>query len=551
MSALLRQSRDLLNYAGRAVNRALEAIETTARNGPTGEQPILAAQQEVRNELADLIRLLDRDEDTWLVERELGQLIEAQEDARNATIRLSLRTIGREREDLPPPEVRELDRIAQRQREMRDRAQRLIGEMRRRAEALDGIDSSSASALRGSAEVGERGEVGRDMERAAEQAGANRLQNAADSQHSALETLQRMAERLRETRGARAEQLLRELADLVESIAHLIAGQENELIALARAEQTGEYGPRDDVMIRLVRNTRAVALKARAAAEKAQAIGRALDRAADAQDAAVTGLRGRPVDFPVVRAAEERSLDLLKEAKQLAEALQQQVRDEQTARRREALVEAYRALSEKQVAARQDTIALIASDRSTRRRIVEARRLSLIQNEIRTALAGLQGSTSELVESKIFNYVHQLMDQWCLEVIGAFREGDIDVFITDRQAMIAESIIRQIEALQPDEADEFARESASAGGGAGAGSGAPPLIPPVAEIKRLRSLQEQIYNQTKTLDLRADLDEAQRRQRLLETGRMQRRLVELGEEMLNRLPQPPAEEDPLTEPKER
>lgn len=399
--------------------------------------------------------------------------------------------------------------------------------------------------------MGERGEVGRDMERAAEQAGANRLQNAADSQHSALETLQRMAERLRETRGARAEQLLRELADLVESIAHLIAGQENELIALARAEQTGEYGPRDDVMIRLVRNTRAVALKARAAAEKAQAIGRALDRAADAQDAAVTGLRGRPVDFPVVRAAEERSLDLLKEAKQLAEALQQQVRDEQTARRREALVEAYRALSEKQVAARQDTIALIASDRSTRRRIVEARRLSLIQNEIRTALAGLQGSTSELVESKIFNYVHQLMDQWCLEVIGAFREGDIDVFITDRQAMIAESIIRQIEALQPDEADEFARESASAGGGAGAGSGAPPLIPPVAEIKRLRSLQEQIYNQTKTLDLRADLDEAQRRQRLLETGRMQRRLVELGEEMLNRLPQPPAEEDPLTEPKER
>jgi hypothetical protein len=111
--------------------------------------------------------------------------------------------------------------------------------------------------------------------------------------------------------------------------------------------------------------------------------------------------------------------------------------------------------------------------------------------------------------------------------------------------MIAESILRQAEALQPEEPGEFARESGVGSGGGGTGSGAPPLIPPVAEIKRLRSLQEQIYNQTKSLDLRTDLDEARRRQHLLETGRMQRKLIELGREMLQRLPRPPAEEEPM------
>jgi hypothetical protein len=542
LTALLAQSRDLLNYAGRAANRALAAIETRAESGSADGQVIIEAQQEVRDELADLIRLLDRDEDVWLVERELEELFREQVGTRNATIELTPRTIGRSREELSQAAVQALDRIGQRQQEMRDRVRRLIDDMRRRAEAMDDIDASSASALRAAAEAGERREVGRDMERAAEQAEANQLQNAAGSQQSALETLQRMAGHLHQARKAMAEQLLREIANLVESITQLIQVQENELIALARAEQMGRFAERDRPMIRLGRNTRAVALDARAGGADMQSIGRALDRAADAQDDAVDALRARPADARTARQAEERSLDLLKEAKQLAEALQQQVRKEQAARRREALVEAYRRLGEKQIAARQETLPLIEVDPLGRRQVVEARRLSLVQSEIRSGLADLEQNTAEIVDSAIFTYVHQLMDRWCAEVSEALVNSDIAVFVTDRQAMIAESITRQIEALQPDEADEFAQESASGDGGGGAGSGAPPLIPPVAEIRRLRSLQEQIYNQTRALDLRADLEETERRQRLLETGRMQRRLIELGEEMLRRLPQPSLEE---------
>ena len=62
-----------------------------------------------------------------------------------------------------------------------------------------------------------------------------------------------------------------------------------------------------------------------------------------------------------------------------------------------------------------------------------------------------------------------------------------------------------------------------------------PLIPPVAQLKLLRGLQEQIYNQTRSMDSRNDLDSAQRRTRLRELGQHQRELMDLGEEMLEAL----------------
>ena len=183
-----------------------------------------------------------------------------------------------------------------------------------------------------------------------------------------------------------------------------------------------------------------------------------------------------------------------------------------------------------------------------RRELVEARRLGNAQNEVRIALRELEESTREILESDIFSYVHRLMDQWCGEVSGALWEGEVDRFLTDRQEMIAQSIVRQIEALKPEPADEFAREPRQGRGGGGAG--AQPLIPPVAELKRLRSLQEQVYNQTKALDSLADPDDPRRRQRLLETGRMQRKLIEIGRKMLQSLPQSPADAETQPQPRE-
>ncbi|MBT8486853.1 MAG: hypothetical protein HKO59_04820 [Phycisphaerales bacterium] len=562
LETLLDQSRDLLDHAGRAANRAVEALDRAAASppddaddpdgdtpeGPDGETPGDAeqaeaqreaeeAQQEVRDELMDLIELLDRDEDTWIVQRQLELLREQQQSLQEDTQSLAEETIGQALSDLGDEQLSELDRIAQRQRELRDEARRLIEEMRRRAQAMDELDPQAASGMRAAAETGEEREVDRDMETAAQRAQQNQLQSAGAAQQAAQQSLDRMLNDLEETRQARAEELLRQLASLIESIDRLIVVQENELIALAGAIATGDFGGRDRAMMRLNQNTQSVASEARTAGAAARRIARTLDRAADAQGAAITAIRHDPIEPEAATEAEERSLTLLKEAKTLAEALEEQTEQDQVQEQREKLIEAYRALAEKQTALREQTLTLAPAETLNRRQLVEARRLGNGQQEVRTALSDLESNTSEILDSEIFSYVHRLMDGWCETVSDALWEGTVDTLVTDRQQMIAESIARQIEALEESVSppDEFAAEDQQDGGGGGGSSAPPVLIPPVAEVKRLHGLQEQVYHETQSIDRRTDLSPAQRRQRVRELGSMERDLMSLGEAMLEAL----------------
>ncbi|MHC5113105.1 MAG: coiled-coil domain-containing protein [Planctomycetota bacterium] len=543
LGELLQQSQDLLDYAGRAANRAVEGIEEAreANDGaePTPEQQrdIDEAQQEVRDELGDLIELLDRDEDTWIVQRQLESLLEQQARLEMETQQLAQETLGQSLEDLTEDQRSELDRIVQQQLELPPEARSLIEEMRRRASALDELDPQSASGMRSAAETGERREVDRDMQEAAERARQNQLQAAGAAQQSSRQSLERMLEDLRETNKARAEELLRQLASLLESIDRLIVVQENELIALALAEERDSWTGRDRAMIRLNQNTQSVAAEARTAGQPARRIARTLDRAGDAQGAAVTALRAKPLLPIEVRAAEERSLELLKEAKTLAEELERKTEEEHIEEQRDALIEAYRALAEKQIAVRGETLDLGGAEALTRRQLVDARRIGNAQESIRTGLADLETTTREITDSEVFSFVHRMIDGWSREVSKNLWEGRVDVVVTDRQAMIADSIARQIEALEETMAppDPFDQDGEQAGGGGGAGSGPPPLIPPPAEIKRLHGLQEQVYNETRTVDGREDLDRGARRQRVRELGEMQRELIRLGEKMLERL----------------
>jgi hypothetical protein len=116
----------------------------------------------------------------------------------------------------------------------------------------------------------------------------------------------------------------------------------------------------------------------------------------------------------------------------------------------------------------------------------------------------------------------------------------VNVDATDRQANIAESIGHLIKALEESTAppEEFAKDQEqqqqNQGGG---GQGQQPLIPPVAQLKLLQGLQEQVYNLTRDMDARQDLDAAQRRTRLRDIGQHQRELMELGQQILEDLQQ--------------
>jgi hypothetical protein len=510
------------------------------REAAEEDREVVEAQQEVRDELADLIKLLDRDEDTWVVKRQLEDLVEQQAELQNATGKLGQQTIGKRPEELTPQQQSELDRIAQKQRDLRDETRKLIEQMRDRADALEKVDPQSAESMRNAANQGEQRQVDREQDEAAQKVEQNQMSSATAKQQNAQEGLQEMHKTMGENKRAQAQQLIRQLASLIESIQRLITLQENEITALAMAEDTKNFAGLDRSMIRLNQNTQSVAGEARAAGQESRRIARALDRAADTQGAAVLALRAQPMNVQEARDAENRSLELLNEAKTLAEELQQKTEEDQVRKRREELIAAYRTFAEKQIALREQTMQLQGVTPLDRRQLVEARRYGSQQDEIRLGLNQLRDVTAEIMDSIIFNHVHRLIDTWSLAVTESLSAGNVNVDATDRQANIAESIGHLIKALEESTAppEEFAKDQEqqqqNQGGG---GQGQQPLIPPVAQLKLIQGLQEQVYNLTRDMDARQDLDAAQRRTRLRDIGQHQRELMELGQQILEDLQQ--------------
>ena len=573
LESLLQQAGDLLDFAGRAANRAVEAIEArqaemrnsrnSGRGGlatpqqrdedqgttedPTGlampplpreaDSGIVDAQREVREELTDLITLLDRDEDTWVAMRRLEDLMRGQAELEAKSGAVGRRTLGRSWDELTAGEQDELQRLAERQEELAAEARQLIEDLRRRAEELEDVDPQGADAMRSAADTGEQRELSRDMTNAAERVGQNQLRTAQASQQSARQTLQQMLSDMRENSRANAQELLRKLASLIESIDRLITVQEHEVTALERAIATGDFSGRDRSMIRLTQNTQSVAAEARAAGQESRRIARLLDRAADAQSAAVLGLRAAPPDEGEVQVAEKRSLALLQEALQLAEELEESVEQRELMRQRGEIVEAYREFAEREVALRTKTLELLPKVPLDRRGLMDARRLGTAQDEIRVGLHDLRVSTPEILDAAVFSHVHARIDDWATQVTETLRAGELGEAAVRRQQRIADSIGRLIEALEDliSPPDKFA---GSQGGGQSGSKGQPaPLIPPIAELMLLRGMQEQVYEETQDVDARTGIAAGERRARLVELGDDQRSLLRLGRDMAESMQQ--------------
>lgn len=502
------------------------------------DRPVVEAQREVRQELADLITLLDRDEDTWVATRRLEELMDSQTAMQAETAEVERRTLGRTWDELTAGEQSELERMAEQQSDLAEQARQLIEDLRRRAGDLQEADQQAASAMRTAAESGEQRELSRDMDRAAQRVQQNQMRNARNSQQAARQTMQDMLKEIRDTTRASAQELLRRLASLIESIDRLVLVQTGELDALARVIDMGDFSGRDRSMIRLNQNTQAVATEARTAGQEARRIARVLDRAADAQGAAVIALRAFPVQGADAQAAEDRSLQLLREAADLARELEQTVEERELMRQRGEVIAAYRELAERETALRTSTIELAEQGELDRRRLIEARGLGRNQEEIRTGLDELRAATRELQESVAFSQVHGMIDGWARRVAEALSDGELSEDVTDRQQRIADSIGRLIEAIEglivPP--GEFAQSRG--GGGQSGQQGQMPLIPPIAELMLLRGMQEQIYQETTDVDGRIGLEPAGRLERLNELGRQQRELLEVGEQMAEALRQP-------------
>lgn len=552
LSGMLEDVRSLLNEAQRGAAEAAAAMDEAAKEAeerePEEERPEAEmneaqraradeGQDRVRDRLGQIVRMLDRGEDGWLARRSVERLLEQQRALQRQTARAGEQTLGREAQELTPQERGELERIAERQRELSEQAEKALSELGERAEQLKQADPAQAAAMAEAAQRGREQQVPRTLQEAAENVQQNRTADAQAQQQQAVEALEQMLEDLERAERNRDEQLRRVLASLIESLAGLIAQQERELEAFEQAKGAGAFTGLDSGMIRLNQNTLGVLDQSRQAGAEGADITEMIDRAARAQSAAIVALRLMPVDAEATEAGERESLRLLKLAHEAAQKLEEEARQRDQQRQLAALRRAYRDALEQQVALRADVTPFLGREVNRRERM-EVRGLGERQETLRAAMSDLRASTADLADAAVFLFAHERLDTVMGSASKRLRSGEATMQTAREQDSAVRILQGLLEALsESQQQDEFREQGGEEGGsGQGQGSGEQPLIPNMAELKLLRAMQQEAADLTRALHeagAGAGADEIDA------VGRLQRRLAEHGEELIREMGTPP------------
>lgn len=548
---------------GSETDGAASGGEAESRPETGAEREAREAQEDVREELADLAELLDRGEDAWVVSRKIQEMAEDLAALQERTSDLADETVGRERSELTDEERRELDDIAREQAELADDADELIEELEARGESMDRADPAQAAGLREAAREAREQGLEDQMREAEERARENQLQQAGEAQQQAAEALDRMQETIEESRKAQVAELQRRIASLVDGLRGLIESSENEIIALARVEGVDDapgLAERSRALITLNGNTLAVAAEAAAAGPDGDRIARLVQRAGTSQGAAIGDLRARPARLDDARDNQERALSSLREALELAEDAAEELAEEQAEERRKDLLAAYSEVLEIQVGILTETerIRIDEGERLGRRSLMTSRRLATDEEALGRRIDSIREEFGEITDSLVFSMTHRNIDAWIDAATEGLRNGRPDAATIELEILVVEALGGLAAALDQEAPDEDPFADAENGGGGGEGQGGDqggsppdPLIPPIAELKMLRATQQQILDATRRLEATRGLEAMSATEsRITELARMQADLHAVATALIQQLQPEPAGVDAPEGPKE-
>lgn len=525
LNGILEDAAALLRDAAGASDEATSELEREAENAAADAE---SAQQEVRENLASLISMLDQGQDNWVARRTVESLLAEQREIAAETRALGEQTMGRSMEQLSQEELSELERIAERQRDAAERARRALDSLAERSESLERFDAAQAQAMSDAARRGRQERLEQQMQEAAAQLDQNQTQAAAQGQQAAEEALEQMLEDIDSADEARDEALRRVLATVLDALEALIEEQEAQLDALALSRDNAEIEALADPMVRLATNTLGL-LDEIGAQRDLATVTSLVGLAADAQERAVSALREASMDS--ADDAERESLSKLQDARAEAKRQEEEAEDRESARKRAELREAYRELLEMQVAVVTATEPLVGAELDRRAR-ARVRAVGQRQEGVGEALAELQDSTEELAETAVFDLAHRRIAGESDAAAAQLRTGEADAVVLRRQG----TVVRLLQALLESLAEEngSGREGGSQSGGSGGSGGQTPIVPEIAELKLLRTMQAEVMEWTRNIDESGQRPAADE---LDEVAGLQADLAERAEALIEKLTQ--------------
>jgi hypothetical protein len=543
IQGLLADLQGLLSEAQGQSDQASAALESAAQRQADQDRPtslnqaqqesIGRAQDQVRDALARMAEMLDKGEDGWVLSRTLQRLLEQQRELQARTRQSGERTMGKRADDLTPGERAELEQLSEQQQRLSAAARRALEALSDRSRQMEKVDATQAQGMRNAADRGRQEQVPEKMEQASRDINQNQTSSAESEQEEATRALEAMLNDLNDARRSRDQALRRVLADLMKQLEQLIRDQDTQIASLERAREESAYDGLDRPMMALNAATDTAAATARGDRSTAS-IASIIDRASRNQSDAISALRGSPVDAEKADQGERESLRLLRLARAEAQKLQDAAEKAENDRRKAELRQAYRELLELQVALQGETEPFLGKAPDRRDRL-KVRALGERQESLRNRLEELKGKTAELAEPGVFEYAHQRLDQSTSVAAKRLMNAQADAIVARHQASAVRILKALMDALddRAREEDEF-REEQDSGGGSGSGSGGgakQPLIPPIAELKLLRDMQQEARDMTRAID---DSRESAAENEIPALGQFQRDLAKRAEELLKK-----------------
>lgn len=512
---LIDASQEILETAHAQSDKARDALQ----DEPINREEAKIAQGEVRQELDDLATLLDRDKDAWMAARQLERVAEAIKAAESDRSRAGAKTLGRKRDQLTADETAALDRAAESAQAAAEAAREAVEELKERAESVEKDDPVRAANLRQAAERGEKESLAARMEKAQQATRQNQMDEAQKNSAAAQETIKEMIADLADDEKGRTETLRRRLATLAEALEQLVrqsSSTENlglDLLAAPSQESAKAAPGVSQEAAKLSLNAAGVSDDGRAAGPSAQRVVRLIDRGAESAGRAATALAATPPQTTTGHEQLVRATAVFQEALEAVRAQEKRNKEQERQQRARELAQAYRALADRQEGVLTTTQPLIGS-RGERRTLVEARRISVEQENIQHAITTIADESEDVRKSLTFMEATRVAVEASKSVVQDLRAGPPIAATVEREREVLETLKGLCEALSEaskKEKDPFedADQQAGGGGGGGGGEQEKPLIPPLAELKVLRALQQRVYDRTKSTELLGDNKVAQ------------------------------------------
>jgi hypothetical protein len=467
-----------------------------------------------------------------------------------------LDTSGKRPEELRPEKRAELEAAEEAQRKLEERARQLLNKMKSLAESRAEKDPQTAREIDEARKAAEEGGLAEKMKEAAEAIKKNQLNQAAEKQKEALAELDKLTKNLEEKRDAELDRLIRKLKQAEAEVEKLMEEQEK------LAKKMREAKDRPEELKKLAKQQEELAKRTQKVMDELarlrnQRPGQALGGAVEEQKEAVKKLsRGeRDPEQP------EDILDRLEEARREIAKAREKAEEELGREQLARIADTLKALRERQQGMVEEAQRIQDAARA-RKELSRALKASLAG--LANAQEGLGKETDDVARKELTGapVFLRLLQRVALDMsraaararemgreppaVEALPDPDLDRHqqtALRRMNQLLEAIKeQQQDAPRPikggDEDGEMGGEPGGGGGGGG-GDG----LPPMAQLKLLKAMQEEVNERTASFRKRyPELENLPKKARdeLDDIRREQKEVADL----LERLTTPPDEPEP-------